>query len=234
MRKRILTAIVAVTVLLTASTVQAQRRGKDKGDERDEAKGAPAGMPVPGAVGAGAAFNPLMQVLDADGDGTISAKELRNAVRALKTLDANRDGKLTPDELLPGGAPALPPMGGDKGAAGAAGGGAPAAGAAAGGAPGAGAGPGLGGFGGFGAAGGGGLGGGAPAAAGGMNAGAGVRVPGGGLPAQVGKLMGFDKNRDGKVTKDELPEAMLPLFQRLDLDRDGAIDIRELRALRAG
>src|SRR5690242_20240461 len=42
--------------------------------------------------------NLLWTVLDADHDGTVSSAELSNAPAALRTLDKNRDGKLTPDE----------------------------------------------------------------------------------------------------------------------------------------
>jgi Ca2+-binding EF-hand superfamily protein len=44
---------------------------------------------------------PIMIALDADKDGEISAKEIENAVAALKTLDKNEDGKLTEEELRP-------------------------------------------------------------------------------------------------------------------------------------
>jgi hypothetical protein len=49
---------------------------------------------------------PVMAVLDADTDGTLSAAEIANASVALGTLDKNSDGKLTLDELRP------PPPGG--------------------------------------------------------------------------------------------------------------------------
>ena len=45
--------------------------------------------------------NPLATVLDADGDGVISADELKNASKALSQLDRNRDGKITRDEMYP-------------------------------------------------------------------------------------------------------------------------------------
>jgi Ca2+-binding EF-hand superfamily protein len=45
--------------------------------------------------------NPVLAVLDADHDGVISAAEIANASAALKKLDRNRDGFLTPDEVLP-------------------------------------------------------------------------------------------------------------------------------------
>jgi hypothetical protein len=44
-----------------------------------------------------------MAALDADGDGIISAQEIANASAALKTLDKNNDGQLTPDEYRPKG-----------------------------------------------------------------------------------------------------------------------------------
>jgi EF hand len=45
--------------------------------------------------------SPLMQALDANHDGVIDAEEISNAPAALKTLDKNGDGQLTPDELRP-------------------------------------------------------------------------------------------------------------------------------------
>ena len=45
--------------------------------------------------------SPLMLALDANHDGVIDAAEIANAPAALKTLDKNGDGKLTPDELRP-------------------------------------------------------------------------------------------------------------------------------------
>ena len=44
---------------------------------------------------------PVMEVLDADHNGIISADELKNATAALLTLDKNKDGKLTEDEMRP-------------------------------------------------------------------------------------------------------------------------------------
>jgi Ca2+-binding EF-hand superfamily protein len=57
--------------------------------------------------------------LDANGDGKISADELAKAADALKTLDRNDDGVLTPEELAPpgpfagGGRPGAPPGAGN-------------------------------------------------------------------------------------------------------------------------
>jgi hypothetical protein len=54
--------------------------------------------------GRGRPADPVMLALDADGDRALSATEISNATNSLKALDANSDGKLTPDELRP-----LPP-----------------------------------------------------------------------------------------------------------------------------
>ena|SRR5436190_24018644 len=54
--------------------------------------------------------HPLMAALDANKDGTLDEQEIANAAVALKTLDKNGDGKLTPEELRP----AFPP-GGERG-----------------------------------------------------------------------------------------------------------------------
>lgn len=46
-------------------------------------------------------LTPIVTALDVDGNGTISAAEIENAVTALKKLDRNKDGKLTAEELRP-------------------------------------------------------------------------------------------------------------------------------------
>ena len=46
-------------------------------------------------------LGPLMQALDTDKNGELSAEEIANAPKALLTLDKNADGKLTLDELMP-------------------------------------------------------------------------------------------------------------------------------------
>jgi hypothetical protein len=50
------------------------------------------GMPMP---------SPIIAALDTNQNGIIEAGELANATTALKTLDKNRDGKLTEDEFRP-------------------------------------------------------------------------------------------------------------------------------------
>lgn len=46
-------------------------------------------------------YHPALAALDADGDSEISAQEVDHAAAALKSLDRNHDGYLTPDELVP-------------------------------------------------------------------------------------------------------------------------------------
>jgi Ca2+-binding EF-hand superfamily protein len=45
----------------------------------------------------------------------------------------------------------------------------------------------------------------------------------------VKTLMAFDKNGDGKLTRDELPERMQGLFDRADTDKDGVLTGEEIR-----
>jgi hypothetical protein len=59
-----------------------------------------------GRMGQGAMASPLMMrmvfaLMDADGDGTVSLDEFKAAhERIFKAMDANKDGKLTPEEML--------------------------------------------------------------------------------------------------------------------------------------
>ncbi|HTJ79534.1 MAG TPA: EF-hand domain-containing protein [Rariglobus sp.] len=48
-------------------------------------------------------------IFDTNHDGVISADEIAHAAAALRKLDKNGDGKLTPDELRPPGSPPPPP-----------------------------------------------------------------------------------------------------------------------------
>ncbi len=53
----------------------------------------------PGQPRRGGPPNPLLQMFDADRDGTLSAAEIDAAAVKLRERDANKDGKLTADEL---------------------------------------------------------------------------------------------------------------------------------------
>jgi len=52
-----------------------------------------------------------------------------------------------------------------------------------------------------------------------------------GVEEIVERLMAFDKNKDGKLTKDELPERMHHLIPLGDTNKDGALDKDEIRKL---
>ena len=45
------------------------------------------------------------------------------------------------------------------------------------------------------------------------------------------RLMGFDENKDGKISKAELPERMQPLMVRIDRDNDGFLSKEELESM---
>lgn len=49
----------------------------------------------------------------------------------------------------------------------------------------------------------------------------------------VERILSFDKNKDGKVTKDELPERMQDLIAKGDTNKDRALDKDEIKALAA-
>ncbi len=210
-----------MAVIVMFSTVAALAQRRERNAENVPAADAPAAGQQgenPPPPGIGVPVNLLMQVLDIDGDGELSKKEIAAAAKSLRKLDTDHDGKLSREELMPAGPP---PAMGAPGAAPRGFGGAP--------------GPAPGGFGGAPGAAPGGFGGAPGAARGGFGGAAGgaggfSRAPGAGLPPQAGRLMGFDRNKDGRVTRDELPEEMHALFERLDLDRNGSVDARELRA----
>ena len=45
----------------------------------------------------------------------------------------------------------------------------------------------------------------------------------------IKRILGFDQNKDGKVSKDELLERMQRIFDRADTNKDGALDKDELK-----
>jgi hypothetical protein len=66
-----------------------------------------------------------------------------------------------------------------------------------------------------------------------------IDVAGGGENADVlrrggrgGDLKSLDKNGDGKVTQDEVPAALKGIFDQIDGNKDGAMDEKEVEAIR--
>lgn len=80
--------------------------GKLTEDEVSVSKGGADSASAPGSGGPGRRrgmgvirMMKAHSAIDADGNGTLSAEEIKNAAVALRKLDANRDGKLTDDEV---------------------------------------------------------------------------------------------------------------------------------------
>jgi hypothetical protein len=74
----------------------------------------------------------------------------------------------------------------------------------------------------------------------GSGRGPGGRPPGAGNPEggppggfSVARLMRFDENKDGKVSRDELPRQMVRMLDRADSNNDDAIDEEEAKAMEA-
>ena len=217
--------------------------GGDRGPGRD--RGGFSGQRGFGGQRGMRPVNPLVEALDADGDGEISAQEIANAAAALKKLDKDSDGKLTQEELRP-------QFGGPGGQSGFGSRGRPSGGdfverlmsadknsdgkvtkdelperaqrmlervdtngdgaidrqEA-------------------------------EAAAKQFQQGSGRRPEGGDRPDSGGpgrggdfvqRLMDNDKNGDGKVSKDELPEFLQRMMERFDTNGDGAVDRQEAEA----
>ena len=164
------------------------------------------GGPRGGQMGEGGfmRFHPLLSALDVNHDGVISAEEMANAPAILKTLDRNGDGQITPDEMRPTGGPGGRGMGAEGRGGGPErenGGGPGMEGRRRG-----------------------------PRAEGDRPEGG---PPGGGAPGgdMMQSLMQFDKNGDGKLSRDEVPERMQGMFDRGDLNKDGVLDQDELAKL---
>src|SRR6185503_18989770 len=86
--------LLLALALMPAAAMFAQETPKPGGPP-----GGPGGPGEPGRRPAG--MNPLIAALDANHDGVIDAKEIDNAPAALRSLDKNKDGQLTMDELRP-------------------------------------------------------------------------------------------------------------------------------------
>jgi hypothetical protein len=89
--------ILALALSLPTVTLLAQNEGPPDGPPPGGQNDGPPG----GGRGHRPPMMPLIQVLDANHDGVLSADEIANAPVALKTLDKNGDGQLSKDEYLP-------------------------------------------------------------------------------------------------------------------------------------
>ncbi len=100
MKTKILTLTIAAILPATWTFAQEDGPRRPGGGPRDgeQAKG---DGPREGQRPPGPMPMPLLPALDADGDGIISAEEMKNATAALQKLDKNGDGKLTREEWQP-------------------------------------------------------------------------------------------------------------------------------------
>ncbi|EMI47040.1 secreted protein [Rhodopirellula sp. SWK7] len=212
-RLSLLIAFCALALLLSDSLANAQPPGGRPGQGGGRQGGGPGGSRGQGVGGVAAQqAPPLLRVFDTDSDGELSSHEIDAAAVALRKLDQNRDGKLTIDELRPGGAGGPQGrqsmgrgQGGQRQQSGRQGAGGRSSGR-----------PSGGGLSGSGRPGGGGAGGGGR----------------GGDPAQADSsfakdLMSFDENKDGLLEMSELPEHMHKAFAIADGNRDRVLDEAE-------
>lgn len=100
------TALLSLSIQLTSTLAQEPPKDRPEGPRREE--GGPGGGDRErfGGEGFGRGrmrVSPLMQALDTNHDGELSAEEIANAPQALKSLDKNGDGKLSAEELRPAG-----------------------------------------------------------------------------------------------------------------------------------
>ncbi len=99
------TAVLALLGISATVTVLAQPPEDDRPPRGDRLDGPPLGERRgeggPNDSGRPPMPNPLVAALDKNGDREISAEELEAATASLLTLDKNKDGKLTDDEMRP-------------------------------------------------------------------------------------------------------------------------------------
>lgn len=214
---------VCATTLIFAQPPEGEKRDADRGDrpERRERGDRPERRDQgdrpergdrdrgPGRRGPGGRPNimtilPIIIVLDVNKDGEISKEEMENATAALQKLDKDKNGKLTEEELRPN-------FGGRDGDR-----------------------RGPGGPDGRGQRDGDRRGPGGPEGRGPRDGDRGRNDGGDGDRNRnrggdfLERIMKNDKNEDGKLTKEELPERMQPMFDRIDTNKDKEIDKEEL------
>lgn len=108
MRKKTKTVLALLALGTSAWVITAQDTGNNNPSSGGPRRHGPPGAPPDGAAVQGpGGFRPhrppppIIVALDVNKDGVIDENEIANAAAALKTLDKNGDGKLTPDELRP-------------------------------------------------------------------------------------------------------------------------------------
>lgn len=92
--KKLTALIIATTLSFGVLTTRAAEEEK-QGDRQQKGEKPGRGQKRPGGR------SPILAVLDANRDGTLSSAEIQNAASALQKLDQNGDGNLTQEELVP-------------------------------------------------------------------------------------------------------------------------------------
>lgn len=93
--------ILSAALMVVPTTAQPPERGRDaRPDDESRRLGEFGGRPGLKPQAMMRAF-PVMAALDADHDGIISKEEIDNATSALQSLDKNKDGALTIEEIRP-------------------------------------------------------------------------------------------------------------------------------------
>lgn len=111
-------ALIGVLIGLLTASALAQAPGPggpNRGEFNGPGQGGPGGPGGRGGPGGPRMMGPpnaMFSAIDVDGDGTITKAELRKAIVALKKLDADGDGNITLAEVSPMGGP-MGPFGGD-------------------------------------------------------------------------------------------------------------------------
>ncbi len=102
LKMKMLATLLAVSFPIMAS---AQEEGKEKAAGRRPNMQRPGGGPEAGGFPGGPMgmlqMHPLMKILDTDKDGTLSASEIANASKTLIQLDKNGDGIISAEEMRP-------------------------------------------------------------------------------------------------------------------------------------
>jgi Ca2+-binding EF-hand superfamily protein len=179
--KRLAFCFTAVVVAVSVANIAIAQpsEGRSGQGEDQPLRGPEAGPRGPGEPEFRPPPNPLLEAFDANGDGEISADEIKSAAAALAKLDKNGDGKLTGEEIRP-----QVEEGREGG----------------------------------------------PRPGPGREAGRIARRDSNPFSSEVfiALIMELDKNKDGVVSKDEIPERLQRILYRADFNLDGAVDKQEL------
>lgn len=110
MKKLTPIAIAALALALQTGLTTAQERNRERPERPRQQQGAqdkPRGERARPVA-------PLMRVLDTNHDGLLDQRELENANNSLATLDGNKDGRITQDEIRATQKAAQPPARGGR------------------------------------------------------------------------------------------------------------------------